>query len=56
MKQRLAQHLRPRSTSGQKIKPDVIQTMVNKIKELNEKPLCELLEEVYEKFGMNYQK
>ncbi len=36
----------------QKIKPDTIQTMVNKIKELNEKPLCELLEEVYEKFAL----
>lgn len=36
----------------QKIKPDTIQLMVNKIKELNEKPLCELLEEVYEKFAL----
>ena len=36
----------------EKIRPDIIQTIVNKVKEINEKPLCELLEEVYEKFAL----
>lgn len=40
------------STLKQKLKPKIISTMINKIKELNEKPLCELLEEVYEKFAL----
>ncbi len=36
----------------QKIQPEILQIMVDKIKEINEKPLCELLEEVYEKFAL----
>jgi hypothetical protein len=36
----------------QKIPSDLLQTMASKIKEINEKPLCELLEEVYDKFAL----
>ncbi len=36
----------------QKLNPETIQLVVTKIKEINEKPLCELLEEVYEKFAL----
>ena len=34
-----------------KMDPDIVTTMKNKINELNEKPLYELLEEVYDKFS-----
>lgn len=40
------------STLKQKLNPEIINSMKLKIKELNEKPLCELLEEVYKKFAL----
>lgn len=36
----------------QEIPPQILQTVVSNIKKINEKPLCELLEKVYEKFAL----